>query len=521
MNRPDLLARALDRREPWDLVVIGGGSTGAGVAVDAATRGYSVLLLEAHDFGKGTSSRSTKLVHGGVRYLAQGNVGLVREALRERGLLLRNAPHLVHDRAFIVPAYAWWEKPFYGLGLTAYDLLAGRSGFGRSKLLSRADTLRRLPTLRADGLRGGVVYHDGQFDDARLLIDLLLTAADAGAVVLNYAPVTALTHGPGGRVSGVVARDAETGREFAAAARVVVNATGAFCDGIRHLDDPAAPPLVSPSQGTHLVFDRSFLPGDSALLVPKTPDGRVLFVIPWHGHTLVGTTDVAIPAVPLEPRPSEQEIDFILETAGRYLAKPPTRADVLSTFAGVRPLVKAAGVARTATLSREHTLHTDRPGLLTITGGKWTTYRAMAEDGVNVAAERAGLPRRACVTPHRPIHGAPGDTKERCGPLAVYGSDAAAVRALQHDDPTLAAPLHPALPYTGAEVVWAVRTEMARTVEDVLARRLRALFLNAPAAIDMAPRVAGLMAHELGRDAAWQAGQVKAFAEVARGYRLG
>jgi glycerol-3-phosphate dehydrogenase len=493
MNRPDMLDRAATRREPWDLVVIGGGATGAGVALDAVTRGYSVLLLERHDFGKGTSSRSTKLVHGGVRYLAQGQVHLVWEALHERGLLLKNAPHVVHDLPFVVPAYSWYSKPFYGLGLTAYDLLAGRQRIGRAKILSKRDTLRRIPTLQPHGLRGGVVYHDGQFDDARLLIDLLGTAAEHGAIVLNYAPVTELLN-EGGRISGVIARDDESGREIRATARVIVNATGAFCDGVRHLADPNAPPLVSPSQGTHLVFARSVLPGDSALLVPKTSDGRVLFAIPWHGHTLVGTTDVPIPEVSAEPRPTDQEIDFILDTAGRYLATKPTRADVLSTFAGIRPLVKATGVTRTAALSREHTIHTDRPGLLTITGGKWTTYRAMAEDCVNVAAELAGLPRRPCVTPHRRIHGPDmGAAGER---------------------------LHPDLPYIAADVFRAVRTEMARTVEDVLARRTRALFLNARAAVAMAPKTAALLATELKRDKTWQDNQLRSFLDLAMGYQV-
>jgi glycerol-3-phosphate dehydrogenase len=493
MNRSDMLERATARQEPWDFVVIGGGATGAGVALDAVTRGYSVLLLERHDFGKGTSSRSTKLVHGGVRYLAQGKMHLVGEALHERGLLLKNAPHVVHGLPFVVPAYRWWEKPFYGLGLSAYELLAGRQRIGRAKLLSTHETLRRLPGLRAHGLRGGVVYHDAQFDDARLLIDLLRTAAEQGAVVLNYAPVTELRTN-GGRISGAVARDEETGREVRATARVIVNATGAFCDGVRHLADPNLTPLVSPSQGTHLVFARSLLPGDSALLVPKTPDGRVLFAIPWHGHTLVGTTDLSIPEASPEPRPTAQEIDFILDTVGRYLEKPPTRTDVLSTFAGIRPLVKATGVTLTARLSREHTIHDDRPGLITITGGKWTTYRAMAEDCVNVAAERAGLPRRPCVTPHRPI----------VRPEAVEDAE----------------PLHPALPYTAADVTRAVRTEMARTVEDVLARRTRALFLDARAAMDVAPAVAILMAAELWRDNAWAAEQMEAFAEIAKGYVL-
>jgi glycerol-3-phosphate dehydrogenase len=493
MNRADMLDRATTRREPWDIIVIGGGATGAGIALDAITRGYSVLLLERHDFGKGTSSRSTKLVHGGVRYLAQGQAHLVWEALHERGLLLKNAPHVVHDLPFVVPAYSWWEKPFYGLGLTAYELLAGRQRIGRAKLLSKLQTLQRLPTLQPHGLRGGVVYHDGQFDDARLLIDLLRTASEHGAVVLNYCPVTELLS-ESGRVNGVVARDEESGREIRAAARVIINATGAFCDGVRHLADPNAPPLVSPSQGTHLVFARSLLPGDSALLVPKTPDGRVLFAIPWHGHTLVGTTDVPIPEATAEPWPTDQEIDFILDTAGRYLATKPTRADVLSTFAGIRPLVKATGATRTATLSREHTIHTDRPGLITITGGKWTTYRAMAEDCVNVAATMAGLPRRPCVTPHREI----------LAPEIVSGGEL----------------LHPDLPYTANDVIRAVRTEMARTVEDVLARRTRALFLNSRAAIETSPAIAAQIAGEFGRDATWQTAQVQSFADVASGYLL-
>jgi glycerol-3-phosphate dehydrogenase len=495
MNRADLLARARDRAH-WDLVVIGGGATGAGVTVDAAARGYSVLLAERGDFGSGTSSRSTKLVHGGVRYLRQGHVQLVLEALQERGRLRRNAPHIVHDLAFVLPCYRWWEKPFYGSGLTAYDLLAGRWRFGRSKSVSAREVQRRLPTIRTAGLRGGIVYHDGQFDDARLLIHLIRTAVDRGAVVLNYAPVVRLLHGPGGAVTGVVILDAEGGSEWEATARVVVNAAGPFCDEVRRLADPNAAPIVAPSQGSHVVLDRSFLPGDSALLVPQTPDGRVLFAIPWHGHTLVGTTDIEVPSAPIEPRATDHEIDFILETAGRYLARRPERSDVLSTFAGIRPLVRAGG-GSTAALARDHIIRVDMPCLVTITGGKWTTYRRMAEDCVNRAAALAGLPRRVCPTRELPIHGWDPDAG-RFGNLAVYGSDAPAIRALVEADPTLGERLHPALPYIGAEVVWAVRQELARTVEDVLARRTRAAFLNAAAANEMAPKVAALLSRELG-----------------------
>ena len=498
--------------------MIGGGATGAGVAVDAATRGYDVLLLERGDFGGGTSSRSTKLVHGGVRYLRQGHVGLVLEALRERGRLRRNAPHLVHNLPFVLPCYSRLDKAFYGLGLTAYDLLAGKARFGRSLVISASEVQRRLPTVRAEGLRGGVVYHDGQFDDTRLLIHLLMTAADHGGTVINYAPVTELTRGPGGGVDGVIVRDLDGGMEWRAAAHVVVNAAGPFCDEVRQMADANATPLVAASQGSHVVLDRSFLPTDHALLVPKTPDGRVLFAIPWHGHTLVGTTDVPIPSVPMEPRATAEEIDFILETAGRYLARPPRREDILSTFAGVRPLVKAGG-RHTASLARDHTIRVDAPGLLTITGGKWTTYRHMAEECVNRAAALAGLPRWPCRTRDLPLHGYHADASE-FGDLAMYGSDAPGVRALIDAEPNLTERLHPELPYVAAEVVWAVRSEMARTVADVLARRTRALLLNAGAAIQMAPRVAMLMARELGIDAAWKTKQVRVFNELATNYRV-
>jgi glycerol-3-phosphate dehydrogenase len=516
MNRTDMLRRAADRSEPWDIVVIGGGATGAGVALDASARGYSVLLLERDDFGSGTSCRSTKLVHGGVRYLRQGHVGLVLDALRERGRLRRNAPHVVHDLAFVLPCYSRLEPVYYGVGLIAYDLLAGRHRFGRSSIISSRTVTKLLPTIRPDGLRGGVVYHDGQFDDARLLIHLLMTAAEHGAVVVNHVPVIGLTRGPGGEVNGVIARDSETGTEFRATARVVVNAAGPFCDGVRRMADPATPRLVAASQGSHVVLDRSFLPSDAALLVPETPDGRVLFAIPWHGHTLVGTTDVPIPEAVPEPRPTAAEIDFILETAGRYLAKPPRREDVLSTFAGVRPLVQA-GNDRTADLSRDHTIRVDAPGLLTITGGKWTTYRDMAEDCVDRAARLAGLPNRPCPTRELRLHGHHPDAAS-FGELAVYGSDAPAVRKLMDTDAGLVERLHPALPYRAAEVAWTARSEMARTVADVLARRLRALFLNAAAAIEMSPRVAELLARELGRDADWAATQVREFGELAKGY---
>jgi len=519
--------RIEDHSNAWDMIVVGGGATGVGVAIDAATRGYDVLLMEQSDFGKGTSSRSTKLAHGGVRYLEQGNIGLVMEALKERGLLLQNAPHIVHDLAFVVPNYDWWEAPFYGLGLKLYQLLAGKYGFGASRILSREETLEHLPTLKTEGLRGGAVYYDGQFDDARLLIHMVATAFEQGATLQNYVEVTGLTKDAQGFVNGVSARDVESGNEFRAAAKVVINATGAFSDLLRLKAEPSTTPIIVPSQGIHLVFDSSFLQGESAVMVPHTSDGRVLFAIPWHGHTLVGTTDTPIASAALEPVAMEQEIEFILATAGQYLAKAPTRGDVLSVFAGIRPLVRASGVAATAALSRDHLINIDRSGLVTVCGGKWTTYRHMAEDCVDQAATLAQLPDKACVTHHLPIHGCHSGFRsgfhsaaKELGSLAVYGSDAYEIRKLIETDARLGAPMHDLLPYIKAEVIWAARHEMARTVEDVLARRTRALFLNASAALAIAPAVADLMAAELAWDEATRTIKLDAFREVASNYVL-
>ena len=514
-----MLKQVRERTQAWDIIVVGGGATGAGVAVDAATRGYATLLLEQHDFGKGTSSRSTKLVHGGVRYLEQGNVSLVMEALKERGLLRQNAPHLVSELACIVPSYAWWEGPFYGIGLKVYELLAGKYGFGKSHAISKEETLRQLPNVNPDGLTGGVVYYDGQFDDTRLLINLIATAAEQGATLLNYAKVTALNKGSDGIVNGVSWQNVETGETFSAQAKVVVNATGTFTDSVRRLAEPDVSQMIAPSQGAHLVLHRSFLPGKNAILVPHTRDGRVLFAIPWHGHTLVGTTDTPMQETSLEPVALDEEIEFMLETAGRYLEKKPTRADILSVFAGIRPLVKSSETGNTAALSRDHTIHIDKSGLLSITGGKWTTYRNMAQGCVDQAATLADLPDKPCATRNLNIHGHHSNAAI-FGSLSFYGSDAAAIQKLIADDPELGKQLDPELPYVAAEVLWAVREEMARTAEDVLARRTRALFLNARAALRMVPRVASILAGELGKDEAWRTGQIEAFSQIAGGYQV-
>lgn len=525
LDRAAALAAAVGRDRPWDLLVVGGGATGAGVALDAAARGLDVLLLEGADFGSGTSSRSTKLVHGGVRYLQQGNVSLVVEALHERGRLRANAPHLVRDLAFVVPRYEWWEAPWYGIGLKVYDLLAGRYGFGSSRLLDREEALAAIPTLEAAGLRGGVRYHDGQFDDARLLIAILRTAAAHGAVVLNQAPVVRLRHGGDGLVAGAVFHDREGGGEHEVRARAVVNATGPFCDDLRRQDEPEAAPLIAPSQGVHLVLDRSFLPGEAAIMVPRTRDRRVMFAIPWRGRTLLGTTDTPLAAVEAEPRARPAEIAFLLETAAEYLARDPGPADVRSVFAGIRPLVAAGGGRGTAALSRDHTVLTSASGLITVAGGKWTTFRRMAEDVVDVAVAVAGLPERPCPTRGLRLHGwiepdAEAGPLSEADPLPEYGSEAAELAALAAADPDRLGRLHPELPITGAQIVWAARHEMARTVEDALSRRTRALLLDAAAAAETAPAAAALLAAELGRDEAWQREQVAAFRRLAAGYRL-
>ena len=516
MRREEMLARLSEERKDWDFIVIGGGATGAGIALDAASRGYDVALVERGDFGSGTSSRSTKLVHGGVRYLEQGNVALVMDALRERGVMRENAPHLVSDLAFVVPNYEWWEAPFYGVGLRLYDLLAGRYGFGESRVLSKEETLARLPNLKTEGLRGGVVYYDGQFDDSRLLIHILMTAAAQGAAVVNYCPVVGLLESADGFVNGVRVRDLESGNDHELKARVVINATGPFSDDVRRLGQPDAEPLIAPSQGVHLVFEASFLQAETAILVPHTRDGRVMFAIPWHGHALVGTTDTPVTHFDEEPRPLAGEIDFILETAADYLARPPRREDILSAWAGIRPLV-GAGSGSTAQLSRDHTIHVDRNGLLSIAGGKWTTYRKMAEDAVTQAALLAALDERDCVTRRLHIHGFHTHAR-KFGALSVYGSDATAIEDLIRAQPSLGAQLHPDLPYVEAQVVWAVRREMARTLGDVLSRRMRALTLNARAALEMAPRVAAIMRDELGLDDAWMQSELRRFNALAQGY---
>jgi len=519
MHRSDILDQ-LEPQTVWDMIIIGGGATGLGCGVDAASRGYRVLLLEQHDFSQGTSSRSTKLVHGGVRYLQQGNVALVMDALYERGVLLRNAPHLVYNQAFVVPDYKWWERPFYGVGMKLYDMLAGKLGFGRSRILSRAKTLNMIPNLEPTDLRGGVIYYDGQFDDSRLAITLTRTMEDLGGVPVNHMGVSGLLKDADGQVSGVEATDSLTGEIRHLRAKTVINATGVFVDSILRLDDAKAPKLIAPSQGIHLVLDKSFSPGDTAIMVPHTDDGRVIFLVPWHGRVLVGTTDVALDDASFEPRPMDEEIDFLLEHAGRYLTRDPQRSDILSVFAGIRPLIRAEGEGKTSSLSRDHHLTISQSGLVTIAGGKWTTYRKMGEDAVTQAARFAGLAQRSCKTENLPLHGWMNGVDPR-DHLSVYGSDIEEIREMIRHEPSLGQPLHYKLPYLRAEVAWAVRREWAQTLSDVLRHRTRALILDAAVSMEIAPDVAEIMARELGHGPEWIEAQVREYRALARDYLAG
>jgi glycerol-3-phosphate dehydrogenase len=519
-DRTLLVQSITDNEKIWDIIIVGGGATGLGVALDAASRGYKTLLLEQADFAKGTSSRSTKLVHGGVRYLAQGNIGLVREALYERGLLLKNAPHLVKNLSFVIPNYRWWEGIFYTVGLGIYDLLAGKLSFGKTRHISRKDTIADFPGINPEGLHGGVVYHDGQFDDSRLAINLAQTCLEQGATILNYLRVTGLIKNDQQKIAGISTVDLETGALYHLKAKVVVNATGVFVDELLRMDKPEDKPLVRPSQGVHVVINRSFMPSNDALMIPKTDDGRVLFIVPWHDKLVVGTTDTPLNEYNLEPVALDSEIDFILNTAARYLTNAPTRKDLLSVFAGLRPLAAPQNdSSKTKEISRSHKMIVSASGLITIIGGKWTTYRKMAEDTVNKAIETGELKSTSCKTMDLPIHGSMHDVKW-ADHLYFYGSDREQVLALVNENPEWTIKLHPKYEYLKAQVIWAVRHEMARTVEDVLARRIRLLFLDAKAAMEAAPLAAALMADELKKDRLWQEDQVALFNKVAVNYLL-
>ena len=516
MKQRDKMIQMVDE-EVWDILIIGGGATGLGAAVDAASRGLKTVLVEQSDFAKATSSRSTKLIHGGLRYLQQGNISLVLEALKERGRLCQNAPHLICHRAFFVPSYHWWQGPFYGIGLKIYDILAGKLGLEPSKHLSKEETLARLPTLDPEELLGGTIYYDGQFDDSRLAIALAQTAADHGACMINYMKVVGFLKEKN-HVVGVRVRDEESGAEREMRAKVVINATGVFSDSLRRLDQPEVAKIVQPSQGVHLVLDKSFLESETAILIPHTADGRVLFMVPWHDRVLVGTTDTLVDEISLEPQPLDEEIDFILKEAGKYLTKQPEKKDILSLFAGLRPLIADEG-KKTAALSRDHTILLSDSGLVTIAGGKWTTYRKMAEDVIDKALSVGEFEEIPCKTTSLRLHGFL-ENVDPLDPWSTYGSDGAQIREIIRERSELDQLLHPNFPYLHGEVVWAARNEMARTIEDILSRRTRCLLLDARLSITIAPLVARLLAEELKRPKEWEEQQIVTFTKLAERYLI-
>ena len=519
MNRSHLISHISDHsHKTWDIIVIGGGATGAGIAFDAVSRGYDTLLLEQDDFGKGTSSRSTKLIHGGVRYLAQGDIVLVLEALQERGRILKNAPHIATDQQFIVPVYGVWDALKYTTGLKFYDLLAGRLSLGKSRFISRQETLKCLPNLNGNGLKGGVIYHDGQFDDSRLLISLIQSLNEKGGIGINYCRVTGLIKDESGKISGVSAQDTISDSGYTFRGKVVINATGVFADDILKMDRPVTHRTIRPSQGVHLVFDARFLGNGSSIMIPKTDDGRVLFVIPWYDKVVVGTTDTLVDTISLEPRALDKEIDFILDTTAKYLKVPPERKDILTVFAGLRPLVAHPDdPAATRELSRRHKISISRSGLVSVEGGKWTIYRRMAEDAINKVIRSGMLVKRPCHTSNMPVYGAmDGLSKE--DRLHIYGKHMHDIKAMADLSPAYNKTLHPLLPYTRAEIIWIIRNEMPVRIEDVLARRTRALFLDARASREMAPAVAAIMAEEMGYDKEWELQQVREYNELVENY---
>ncbi|MDR2563271.1 MAG: glycerol-3-phosphate dehydrogenase/oxidase [Prevotellaceae bacterium] len=518
MKRDEQIVKISDADKLWDLVVIGGGATGLGCAVDAAARGLSVALFEKDDFAKCTSSRSTKLVHGGVRYLQKGDVFLVIEALRERGRMKANAPHLVKDQSFVISNYRYWDNFLYFCGLSLYDLLSLGFGYGRSRFISKKKVMEYIPTTVEKGLKGGIVYHDGQFDDSRMAVNLAQTAVDKGGCVLNYATVVDIFHNENGKVAGVKVIDRETDRQYLVKARAVINAAGIFADDILKMDKPSASRMIRPSQGAHLVIDMKFLKSDYAIMVPKTSDGRVLFAVPWHNKVVVGTTDILRETSESEPKPLDKEIDFILETASLYMNPAPTHSDVLSVFAGQRPLAapKKDG-KKTKEISRSHKIIVSASKLITITGGKWTSYRLMAEDAIDKAASLKLIEKRKCCTKKLHIHGY-RENPDMHNHRYVYGSDEAEIRKLMEQNPEYGKKLSEKYEYTVAEVIWAVQNEMARTIDDVLARRVRLQYIDAREAVKVAPQVAQIMAVEMKKDKAWIDSQLQDYNEILKNF---
>ena len=515
MNRSQSLKKIADKKKPWDFIIIGGGASGLGSAVDASSRGYNVLLIEKDDFSKGTSSRSTKLIHGGVRYLQNGDISLVIEALKERGIMRKNAPHLVNDLSFVIPSYDWWNSPFYGIGLKIYDMMAGNLGLGPSTLLDKEETIKLIPNVKKEGLRGGVIYHDGQFDDSRMAISLALTSDKHGGTLCNYMEVKGLMK-KNKIITGVVAYDKINNQSYEIFGKVVINATGVFSDSIIKMDNPMSKKLIKASQGVHIVLDKKFLDGPHAIMVPQTSDGRVLFAVPWNESVIVGTTDTEIETIDEEPKALEKEIKFILENAGKYMTRRPKKSDIKSVFSGLRPLAAPKDKNEpTKEISRHHKILVSESGLVTALGGKWTTYRKMSEDIIDTAIPIAGLPERNCITQNLPIHGFDFNSNWS-DPLHVYGTDIEKIKKIDSNEFNKS--LSKKIYITKNQIIWSIRNEMAMTLEDILSRRTRCLFIDALETIKIAPIVCKIMSEELNESKNWMENQLKNFTTLANNY---
>ena len=521
MNRQQRLD-SLKQQGIFDLLVIGGGATGCGIAVDAASRGLSVALIDKNDLAEGTSSRSTKLVHGGVRYLEaavkkmdRAQYHLVKEALYERGVFLKNAPHFATRLPLVTPLYKWTEVPYVFAGLLLYDFLAGKESLGSSSVVSRKEALKRFPMLKREGLKAGVVYYDGQFNDARMAVTLALTAQKHGAIVANHVEAVAFDKADG-KLCGARVRDALNGEEFSICARGIVNAAGPFVDRLRQLDEPASAPILKAASGIHIILPSRFVPADTGMLIPKTEDGRVLFILPWQGHALIGTTDSPSEIMD-HPQAQEDEIEYVLRHVNKYFDVTASRSDVLAVWSGLRPLVQAPETTDTAQLVREHLMMVSPSGLLSMAGGKWTSYRKMAEEAVDQAIESFGFkPQHPCQTAHLRLIGAENfDSAGESVLVKNYGLDADVANHLHHSfgDQAMRVArlagegpgkrrLHTRHPYIEAEVLYATRFEFAERASDVLTRRIPLALLDNAAAKEVLPHVVGLMGDELAWDQA-------------------
>lgn len=506
--------------QEFDVIIIGGGATGLGVAVESISRGYKTLLLEAYDFGKGTSSKSTKLVHGGIRYLANLDFELVSEGLDERFYFLKNAPHIASTQAYLVPFYSFLDKIKYFLGIKLYDYLAKDKKVGQSKFLSIKETIQYAPDLDTNGLKGGAIYYDGQFDDTRMLITLLQTFKSMGGVAYNYHEVTNFIKDSNNIISGVKVFDKLNQSNLEFSTNIVINATGTFTDELLNLDDLTIKHNnVEAAQGTHLVFEPEIFNSDCALVIPKTTDGRILFVLPWHGKVVVGTTDIAVSKPVLDPKPRAEEISFILDTLNCYTNRQATINDIKSVFTGQRPLVRPKNAKNSAKISRKHEILYSTSGLISIVGGKWTIYRKMGEDTINFAINKNLLSKSQSVTKELKLFAA--NKNNYTYPLNVYGDEVNKILEIQKELSNFDK-IHPDLPYFQAEVIYQIRYEMAKTLEDVLVRRTRAIFLDAKATINAAILVATLMATELNlrNSNEWVTKQVEDFKKTNMKYLM-